>query len=925
MKNMSKTFLIIILSIFSFYSFSQCTGSEPVLFLGNDTTLCQGSSLNLTAPAGYTYYNWSTGSTSQSITVNSAGNYSVEVGLVVNTNLVVNGTFESGNTGFTTGYAPGSGGAYGTLSNPGEYAVTTNPNLVHMYFSSCVDHTPTGLGRMLVVNGSGTPNTTVWQQTIIVTPNTDYQFGTWVMSVVQTAASDLAQLQFSINGVQLGSIFSPSQTSCNWSQFTGSWNSGASTTAIISIVGQNTVNTGNDFALDDITFKPVCKHTDDINITVSPLPTQTTTTVAPSACTGAPDGSITINCATATQYSFDGGATWQTTNTKGGLAAGTYSIVSKNAAGCTVTSTVTLVGAGSVPTQTTAFSSPTTCVGPPDGSITITSTTGVQYSFDGGTTWQASNIQTGLGTGTYTVMTQNAAGCTVSSTVTINSTLSTPTQTTTETQPSACSLTPDGSIMINSSNATQYSFDNGTTWQISNVQTGLVAGTYTVMSQAANGCTTSSTVTLTGTSGIPPTMTVSDDITVCSNSITTISATGTGGTTFIYHWDDFTNSNSTQVFTPTTTGYYAVQVENETGCMSEKDSILVTVLAPVTATVSSPVFICPGEAGTLSVSGISGGLAPYTVAWSSGGAIVGTGMTYSATVPSNTTYTVGVMDACQTIPLILTTSINILDFQVPMFTVDDVTQCEPAVFNLQNTMDPSLIETSVWTISNGASYVDQNEISLTNYATGTYSVTLSVTSKSGCVDEITLTNGLIVYPNPIANFTFTPTDVYMFNTNVDFVNQSIGAVDYIWRIEDGSPNSANSVDVSSTFPEGVTGEYDVLLVAISEHQCVDSIIKIVTVYPEQIFYAPNAFTPNGDEMNQTWKVFMGGYDFKNFDLSVFNRWGELIWHTSDVNSEWDGTYKGDKVSDGTYTWSLVTKDIVTDKKYYYRGSLNVIR
>lgn len=919
---MLKTFLIFILSLLSIQVFSQCTGSEPVVFLGNDTTICQGASITLTAPSGYGYYNWSDNSHNQTLTVNATGNYSVEAGIIQN-NVVVNGTFESGNTGFTTSYTPGTGGAYGTLSNSGEYAVTTNPNLVHMYFSSCQDHTPSGPGRMLVVNGAGTPNTVVWSQTITVTPGTDYLFGAWVMSVVSNV--DLATLQFQINGVQIGSIFSPSSTSCVWNQFTTAWNSGGSTSAVISIVNQNTLNSGNDFALDDITFCPVCKHSDDINITVSPLPTQTTTTVAPSSCSGSPDGSITINCATGTQYSFDGGATWQTSNTKSGLAAGTYTVMSKNAAGCTVSSTISLVGTGTVPTQITSSTSPTTCTGPPDGSITITSATGVQYSFDGGVTWQASNTLGGLGAGTYTVMTQNAAGCTASSTVSIISTLSAPTQTTTLVSPSACSLTPDGSITINSLNATQYSFDGGTSWLTTNVQTGLAAGTYTVMSQAASGCTTSSTVTLTGVSGTPPTITVSDDITVCQNGLATITAVGSGGTTFTYHWEDFPTTGATQTFVPTVTGYYVVSVENETGCISEEDSILVTVLQPLTGTVTPPVSVCPGLPGDLAVSGISGGMAPYTIVWSSGMSVVGSGDTFSAIVPSNTVYTVGIMDACQSTPLLLTTGINILDFQVPMFTVDDATQCEPGYFYIQNTLDPTLIESSVWTISNGESYSNLNQISLSDYETGTYSVTLTVTSKSGCVDDITLTDGLVVYPNPIANFTYTPTNITMFNTNVDFVNQSTGAVEYIWRIEDGSPGSSTSQDVNSTLPEGVTGEYDVMLVAISDHQCMDSILQVVTVHPDQIFYAPNAFTPNGDGINQTWKVYMGGYDFSNYDLSVFNRWGELIWHTNDVDSEWDGTYKGSKVLDGIYTWSLVTKDIVTDKKYYYNGHLNIIK
>ena len=172
-------YIIFLLSIFVFTtSFSQCTANEPIVNLGNDTTLCNGATLTLTAPLGYQFYNWTGGSHVNQITVADSGWYKVEAG-IVGSNIVLNGDFQGGTTAatnnFTTQYIPGNGGSYGLLSNPSTYAITTSPNLVHNNFGVCNDHSP-GNGNMLVVNGATTGNTAVWQQTVTVTPNTDFVF-----------------------------------------------------------------------------------------------------------------------------------------------------------------------------------------------------------------------------------------------------------------------------------------------------------------------------------------------------------------------------------------------------------------------------------------------------------------------------------------------------------------------------------------------------------------------------------------------------------------------------------------------------------------------------------------------------------------------------------------------------------------------------
>lgn len=162
----------------------------------------------------------------------------------ITSNLVTNGDFSSGNSGFSSsyGYNPGN------LTPEGKYDILTNPNDDHSNFSACGDHT-SGAGNMMVINGANAAGVTVWCGSVNVTANSSYTFSTWVASVHPTSP---AILQFSINGVNLGSTFTASSTTCNWQQFCETWNSGVSTTASICIVNQNTAATGNDFALDDI-------------------------------------------------------------------------------------------------------------------------------------------------------------------------------------------------------------------------------------------------------------------------------------------------------------------------------------------------------------------------------------------------------------------------------------------------------------------------------------------------------------------------------------------------------------------------------------------------------------------------------------------------------------------------------------------------
>lgn len=323
--------LVLTLSAFAQFTWAQCDTLE----LGNDILLCQGDNAQLTANPGYDYYTWSTGATTQSITVSAAGQYSVQAG-VIGANLVQFGDFSGGTTNvannFITNYIPGTGGTWGLLSNEGTYAISTSPSLVHNNFVLCGDHT-TGTGNMLIANGSSVPGTVVWSQTVNVSQNQDYVFSFWATNVVNDP--NVSQLQLYINGSPIGNINATSVVACSWGEISDTWNSGSSTQAILSIVNNSTVVGGNDFAIDDIYFAPVCVATDTVTVTVDAI-----------SVNAGPDMTFCPNdLQTTTATSNDPNATFSWSDgtqqaTLSPVSSGTYTVTATSSNGCTVTDNV---------------------------------------------------------------------------------------------------------------------------------------------------------------------------------------------------------------------------------------------------------------------------------------------------------------------------------------------------------------------------------------------------------------------------------------------------------------------------------------------------------------------------------------------------------------------------------------------------------
>ena len=165
-------------------------------------------------------------------------------------NLVINGDFNQGLAGFNSDYVLGTGGFFGILSNEGTFTVATNASNTHTNFSPCEDHT--GGGSMLVVNGSGVEDQNIWCQTVDVVSDRTYDFSLWMTAVFIEAPPIF---QFSVNDQIIGDMFEVTDTQCDWQNFSSEWDSGDNIEATICIINENTALSGNDFAIDDISFR----------------------------------------------------------------------------------------------------------------------------------------------------------------------------------------------------------------------------------------------------------------------------------------------------------------------------------------------------------------------------------------------------------------------------------------------------------------------------------------------------------------------------------------------------------------------------------------------------------------------------------------------------------------------------------------------
>ena len=179
------------------------------------------------------------------------------------------------------------------------------------------------------------------------------------------------------------------------------------------------------------------------------------------------------------------------------------------------------------------------------------------------------------------------------------------------------------------------------------------------------------------------------------------------------------------------------------------------------------------------------------------------------------------------------------------------------------------------------------------FETTTYEVIVSDECQTFTVEGTTE----IVVIRPTANFTITSETVFN-NIPIQFQNLSTDAISYQWEFGDGGQSTI--VHPSNIYAE--PGFYTITLIATDEKGCTDTISRPLEVEEEWYIYIPNTFTPDGDRFNNFFTA--STYGIQTVAVTIFNRWGQLVFTSQDLNFKWDGTFNGEVVIDGTYTYKV---------------------
>ncbi len=450
------------------------------------------------------------------------------------------------------------------------------------------------------------------------------------------------------------------------------------------------------------------------------------------------------------------------------------------------------------------------------------------------------------------------------------------------------------------------------------------AGTYhVIIAQGAggNGCVDSLVATIVE----PPPVTMiglSDDTVICRTGSATLITAATGGTGMLTaQWSDGVSGWSNTV-SPLMTTAWSVWATDSAGCPSDTLTVDVLVNPTLQLTVPDTVVTCPGVDTPLMPDTAFGGNGDYQFAWAS--QPFQTGPDHVVNLQDTMTICVTLTDGCETPDVTRCIIVAVKPIPDLVLSADTVLGCDPfaVIFSVQDTTGTALVD---WEFGDGTSVPGPSgNVGHTYTDPGIFDVGVTVHWPNGCDADSTIEDMITVVAVPDAQFTWGPSPASTLDPTVQFVEQA-GPFAVNWHWDFADVDTAHGPEVEYTFPDIFGGVYPVQLVAENYLGCRDTVVRNVEVMDEFLVFIPNTFTPNGDGINDEFLVLGDDIDPRDLLLMVFDRWGEKVFETTDRSEGWDGTYGGELVQDGIYSWLLEARSFYTGRPHKLMGHVGVTR
>ncbi len=386
----------------------------------------------------------------------------------------------------------------------------------------------------------------------------------------------------------------------------------------------------------------------------------------------------------------------------------------------------------------------------------------------------------------------------------------------------------------------------------------------------------------------------------CSDSVQIWAAASGGYGDYQWKWNTgVPNGDSTGMVAPNSKTTYVVDVSDTCAVNSATDSI--TVDAPSfnslkVHTYNDTTYVCPSESVPIGIDSISGGSGNATFYWDS----LGTDSSYMVNPNGTTTFKVTAVDTCLDDTAIGTVTVTKGFSPLQITAGQDTTICAGSDGRLYVAQQSGGTGDVTYEWQPGG-YTGESKWFTSDTIDGTskensYTVTATDSCGVSVTDSMTITRS-----SPIASFIYE-SKVQETESPFHFISTSQNAMSYWWDFG-YKYYSAIGEDTVLSYPK--PGRYEVVHVARDKYGCTDTTRQYIKIDPPFNLYVPNAFTPDGDGVNDVFRAHGAGME--TYKMEIYNRWGKMIYRTKEVKKGWDGTINGDPAPSGVYVYKFTVK------------------
>jgi gliding motility-associated-like protein len=494
----------------------------------------------------------------------------------------------------------------------------------------------------------------------------------------------------------------------------------------------------------------------------------------------------------------------------------------------------------------------------------------------------------------------------------------------------SCYEYDDGQIEIYARGGKQavfYSVNQGGTYSSFSKFGGLEPKGYGIRVKDVNGCEKTDTVTLIEPKEVEV-FTNFDSTKICVSNCADLLATARGGNgvNYDFHWTpNITSTAAYQRVCPDGNSKYWVYAKDTVGCISKRKEVFVEFYDSLKVYPSENKTICKGQEVVLPTNATGGDGTGYNYWWLPPVGIDNPNSAAPTASPDSTqVYFVVVGDNCGSPYDTGMVTVNVLPLPEIDFMADTTFVCNPGSVIFKNN-SKSIGVSCVWDMGTGETWESCNEAPYIYRYPGNYDVKLTLTDAFGCTDSLTKTKYIEVARTPIPYFDLDPKQPTILQPEVQFTDRTKGnIVEWYWNFA-GFATSEEQHPLFS-FPETHKEKYPVKLTVTDKNTCEADTTILVFVGPEFSFYIPKAFTPNGDGLNDVWRPVGNGVNPERYEMIIFNRWGQIIFRTTDFNEGWDGRHQenGELVEIGTYPYKIRVGDTFEQREeHIYRGTVTI--